>query len=236
VRLTTALFTTIALTPLIAFAQTAAVLPVAVAPIAAMPLENESVNIIPAPDVDVVIEQAPWQPISASQRLSWFSKRSFGLSNMVGSIPAAAWNTGLDHPHEAGPHWSGFGERYGVAVSTTALSNGLEAGIGAAWGEDPRYFRAGPAVRFKSRLGHTVKWTFMAPNRDGELRPAYARYMAYTGSSFISDAWREPSDTSIGNELGRIGISFFGRMGANACDEFWPDAKRKLFHRAPKDN
>jgi hypothetical protein len=218
------------------FAQGPAVLPVAVAPMALMPLSNEPVNVVPAPDLDVVIEQAPWQPISASQRLAWFSKKSFGISNTLGSIPAAAWNTGLDHPHEAGPHWAGFGERYGVSVSTTALSAGLEAGIGAAWGEDPRYFRAGPTMSAKSRIGRVLKWTVMAPNRDGELRPAYARYMAYTGSSFISDAWREPSDQSLGNEAGRIGISFLGRMGANAFDEFWPDTKRKLFHHATKDD
>ena len=75
VKLTTALLATIALTPLMVFAQGPAALPVAVAPMAVMPLSNEPVNIVPAPDVDVLVEQAPWQPISASQRLAWFTRK-----------------------------------------------------------------------------------------------------------------------------------------------------------------
>jgi len=115
------------------------------------------------------------------------------------------------------------------------LSNGIEAGLGAAWGEDPRFFRSGEGTPFKGRLGHIMKWTVMAPNRDGEMRPAYARFVAFSSSSFISDAWREPSDTTTGAELSRVALAFVGRMGSNTFDEFWPDFKRKMFRRAPKD-
>jgi hypothetical protein len=190
-------------------------------------------NVAPAPS-DVVVEQTPASPITFSQRLSWFDEKTFGVPNLMGSIPGAALSTGLNHPHEAGPHWSGFGERYGVSVSTNALSNATEATLGAAWGEDPRYFRAGETAPFKSRLGHIIKWTVVARDRDGDIRPAYARFVAYSSSSFISDAWREPTDRSVGNEFARIGLDFLGRMGGNAFDEFWPDTKRKLFHHAPK--
>jgi len=61
----------------------------------------------------------------------------------------------------------------------------MEAGIGAAWGEDPRYQRDGADTALKSRLGHVVKWTVVAPDKRGELRPAYARFIALSGSSFI---------------------------------------------------
>jgi hypothetical protein len=80
-----------------------------------------------------------------------------------------------------------------------------------------------------------VAWTVAAPDRNGELRPAYARLLAYSGSSFASDAWREPSDTDAGHSLGRIGLAFLGRMGSNAFDEFWPDTKRIIFHRSARD-
>lgn len=185
--------------------------------------------------MDIVVEPAPPARITFAQRLSWFDLHTFGIPNLVGSIPGAAISTGLNHPHEDGTHWSGFGARYGASLSTNGLSNGIEAGLGAAWGEDPRYFRAGETAPFKSRVGHIVKWTFVATDRDGKVRPAYARYAAYTSSSFISDAWRQPSDTSAGNEIARIGLDFAGHMAGNAFDEFWPDAKRKFFHHAPKN-
>jgi hypothetical protein len=195
----------------------------------------------PAPDtaastpVDVVVETAPYAAVTPWQRLKWFDQKTFGISNLGGSIPGAAWDTLRDRPREAGPHWEGFGERYGVALSTNAVSNAMEAGVGAIWGEDPRYRRDGAHVPFKSRLGHVVKWTVVAPDRNGELRPAYARLIAFSGSSFISNAWREPSDTDAAHSVERIGIAFLGRMASNAFDEFWPDTKRIIFHRGARD-
>jgi hypothetical protein len=184
---------------------------------------------------DIVVESHPYVAVTPMQRLGWFDVKTFGLANLVGSLPGAAVMTLRDRPYEAGPHWEGFAERYGVSVSTNALSNATEAGLGAIWGEDPRYRRAGTGVAFKSRLGHIVQWTVVAPDREGELRPAYARFIAFSSSSFISNGWREPSDTTAGHSLDRIGIALLGRMGSNAFDEFWPDAKRKLFHHATRD-
>jgi hypothetical protein len=184
---------------------------------------------------NIVVETAPPLAVTPWQRLGWFDERTFGVLNLGGSVPGAAWLTFLDRPHEAGPHWDGFAERYGISVSTNAVSNAMEAGLGAIWGEDPRYRRDGVGVSFKSRFGHIVKWTVVAPNRNGDLRPAYARFIALSSSSFISNAWREPSDTDSEHSLSRIGFGLLGRMGSNAFDEFWPDAKQKLFHRGTRD-
>jgi hypothetical protein len=204
--------------------------PVVTNPVVAPAAENAA----PAP-ADVVVETKPYVAITAWQRMGWFDEKTFGISNLAGSVPGAAWSTLLDKPREAGPHWEGFAERYGVSLSTNFVSNAMEVGLGAIWGEDPRYVRAGAGAPFKSRIGHALKWTVLAPNRDGELRPAYARFIAFSGSSFATNAWREPSDTTVGHSLIRIPLGFLGRMGSNVFDEFWPDTERKLFHRGPSE-
>jgi hypothetical protein len=196
-------------------------------------VESAPENAAPIPE-DIVVEAGPSVAVTPMQRLGWFDKKTFGVLNLGGSAPLAAWLTFRDQPREAGPHWGGFAERYGVSVSTTALSNAMEAGLGAIWGEDPRYFRDHAGASLKSRLGRVVKWTVAAPNGSGELRPAYARFIALSGSSFISNGWREPSDTDAEHSLSRIGFGLLGRMGSNAVDEFWPDIKRTLFHRAAR--
>ena len=196
--------------------------------------DSGTVTAAPVPE-DIVVEAGQTEAVTPMERLSWFDRKTFGVLNLGGSIPAAAWLTFRDQPREAGPHWRGFAERYSVSVSTTALSNAMEAGLGAAWGEDPRYFRDRSGASFKSRLGHVVKWTVVAPDRSGELRPAYARFIAISGSSFISNGWREPSDTDAEHSLSRIGFGLLGRMGSNAVDEFWPDVKRMLLHRPTRN-
>jgi hypothetical protein len=171
------------------------------------------------------------QPITAHERVQWAVKGTIGPASLTAGLFSAGWGTLFDQPKTYGPHWQGFGDRYGMRLSGLALSNSMEAGLGAIWGEDPRYKRDEGAPFF-DRLGHAAKMTFMAQNRDGSVMPAYARFIAIPGSNFISNAWRAPGDDTAGNAAVRIGLGFFSRFGSNTFDEFWPDVKHKIFHRA----
>jgi len=108
----------------------------------------------------------------------------------------------------------------------------MEAGLGAIWGEDPRYFRDAGAP-FKNRLAHVFKMTFLARNRDGNLMPAYARFIAIPSSSALASTWRPESERSMGNVGARIGLGVVGRMGTDAFTEFWPDVRRLILRRKP---
>ncbi len=170
------------------------------------------------------------QPITARQRVDWVVRGTIGPEALVGESFGAGWDTVFDRPKIYGPHWEGYGQRLGMSVAGNAVSNTMEAGFGAIWGEDPRYIRDAGAP-FGHRLRHTVKMTFMAENRDGRETLAYARFIAIPGSNFVSNAWRAPGDDSAGNAAVRTGIGFLGRWGNNTFDEFWPDVTHKLFHR-----
>ena len=128
-------------------------------------------------------------PITGQQRIQWVVRNTIGN----GVLFSAGLGTLLDVPKVYGTHWEGFGERYGIRLSALAVSNTMEAGLGAIWREDPRYTRDAGAP-FKNRIGHALKMTFMAENRDGELMPAYARFIAIPGSNFLSNSWRVAGD------------------------------------------
>lgn len=167
--------------------------------------------------------------ITARERIQWVLKSTLGPASLGAGLFSAGWGTLFNHPRTYGPHWEGFGDRYGMRLSGLALSNSMEAGLGAIWGEDPRYKRDEGAPFFH-RLGHAAKMTFMAQDRNGGVMPAYARFAAIPSSSFISNAWRAPGDDTAGNAAVRIGLGFLGTFGSNTFDEFWPDVHRKLFH------
>jgi hypothetical protein len=107
----------------------------------------------------------------------------------------------------------------------------MEAGLGAIWNEDPRYTRDAGAP-LKNRIAHAIKMTYMAENRDGGLMPAYARFLAIPSSNFLSNTWRADSDATLSHAGIRTGLRFLGRLGTNTFDEFWPDVRQRLFHRA----
>jgi len=165
-------------------------------------------------------------PITGAERIQWAVRRTIG----TGALFSAAWGTLFDVPREYGTHWQGFGERYGIRLSALAVSNSTEAGLGAIWGEDPRYIRDAGAP-FKNRIGHAMKMTFMTQNRDGNIMPAYARFMAIPGSNFLSNAWRPDSDATLSHASVRTGLRFLGRMGSNTFQEFWPDVRQKFARR-----
>jgi hypothetical protein len=193
-----------------------------------------------APDSDTDTSSSPFsagsssssdarQPITPQQRIDWVVRGTIGPEALAGELFSAGWDTIFNTPKIYGTHWEGYGDRLGMSVAGNAVSNTMEAGLGAIWGEDPRYTRD-PAAPFGHRLGHVFKMTFMAQNRNGQIIPAYARFIAIPGSNFLSNAWRAPGDDTAGDAAVRTGLGFLGHMGNNTFDEFWPDFKRKLFH------
>ena len=116
-----------------------------------------------------------------------------------------------------------------MRLTGISTGNAMEAGLGALWHEDPRYNRI-PYASFGRRVRHVVAMTFLAPNGQGGLRPAYARYAAITGNNFLSNTWRAPSEATNDRAMIRTSLGFLGRMAGNAFDEFWPDVKRMMHH------
>jgi hypothetical protein len=170
------------------------------------------------------------QPISGHQRMEWVISNTVGPESLAAGLFSAGWGTAFNSPREYGTHWEGFGDRYGMNLTGIATSNTMEAGLGAIWGEDPRYIRDGGAP-FGHRIGHAAKMTFMAQGRDGALMPAYARLIAIPGSNFLSNTWRPDSDATLQRAAIRTGLGFLGRFGSNTFEEFWPDVQQRLFHR-----
>ncbi len=147
----------------------------------------------------------------------------------MGGLFTSGFSTATGTPREYGTHWEGFGKRYGMRLTGISTGNMMEAGLGSLWGEDSRYFRAA-GQPFKARVKNVVVMTFAARRADGDLAPAYARYMGNAGNNFLSNSWRADSEADIGHACTRIVLGFVGRMSSNAFAEFWPDARKHIFH------
>ena len=171
--------------------------------------------------------------IDAEGRLVWFARSSVGPASLAGGLMSAGWGTMLNTPREYGPHWAGFGKRYAMRLTGVVTGNAIEAGLGAAWGEDPRYPRAA-GQPFGGRVRQVVRMTFLARRAEGGTMPAYARYAAIAGNNFLSNTWRESSEADTRHAAMRIGTGFAGRMASNAFREFWPSVRGALGRRRKK--
>jgi len=183
-------------------------------------VEQEQVSSAPPLSADAYV------PITSAQRVQWAVDGTVGPHSLfvVGPL-AAAWQTAWNTPEEWGRGWSGFGKRYVQREADVAISNTIEAGLGALWGEDPRYI---PSARkgLWPRVRYALKTSVLAPGRDGHLRPAWGRYAGNTLNNLIENTWLPPSQTTATQTAVRSGMGIVTRMGGNLWDEFWPDVVR----------
>jgi hypothetical protein len=166
---------------------------------------------------------------TAIDRLKWFTVSTAGPMSLLVSGPIrGGWGTWRDEPKEYGTDGEGFGQRYGMRLTGLSTGNAIEASLGALWGEDPRYF---PSRRqgLVPRVKYLIRSAFVAPRRDGQWHPAYARFAGNVGSSFLSNTWRPRSESGTGSALQRIFLGVVGNLVGNAYAEFWPDLRRKVF-------
>src|SRR5258706_5629979 len=101
-------------------------------------------------------------PIAPAQRVDWIVDGTIGKRSLtvVGPL-ATAWQTAFDTPEEWGRGFSGIARRYAQREADVAISNTIEAGLGALWGEDPRYIPSGrKAIRPRPR--YTLQTGFLS--------------------------------------------------------------------------
>jgi hypothetical protein len=181
---------------------------------------------IPAADT----EKAP-APINGIERINWIVEGMLGPRSLAVGVIASTWQTSWRIPDEWSRSAFGFRERYLEREADVAISNTIEAGLGALWGEDPRYIRA-PRGSARSRAAHALKTVVLAPRADGQLKPAWGRFAGNVFNNVIENAWLPPSMTTPGQTALRSANGLLGRLAGNLWDEFWPDIRTRLGHRA----
>jgi hypothetical protein len=190
----------------------------------------------PAADVPAA-EQAPatspltadaYVPIITAERVDWIVDGTIGRRSLtvVGPL-ATVWQTGFNTPEEWGRGGSGIAKRYAQREADVAISNTIEAGVGALWGEDPRYIPSGRKGIWP-RARYAIKTVLLAQRRDGSLKPAWGRYAGNVFNNLIENAWLPPSVTTPGQTAWRSGLGLLGRLGGNAWEEFWPDVRKRF--------
>jgi hypothetical protein len=112
-------------------------------------------------------------------------------------------------------------------MADVSISNTIEGGLGAIWGERPDYLRSG-RKGFRPRLGYALKTVFLAYRPDGRLAPAWGRYAGNTVNNLIENTWLPPSVTTARQTALRSANGFLGRLLGNLWEEFWPDVRKRL--------
>jgi hypothetical protein len=199
--------------------------------VAAATLFVASATVATAQDVapPATTPDATARPITPSERVGWVATSVVGPQSLMAGAVLAGTETMIPFPSEWKRSAAGFGRRYAARDGAIAMSNGIEASLGALWGEDPRYFEC-RCDGLGRRTAHAAKFSVLAARSDGHLAPAWGRYVGTVNSNFVQNAWLPPSARTwqqmVLRQAGGVGGRFIGNLWA----EFWPDVRRRFTH------
>ncbi len=152
----------------------------------------------------------------------------------IGSLLSAAAGAGINQWRDVPPQWhqgaSGFGLRFGHSLAGNATRQVIQFGVSALRHEDIRYTRCGGAG-FWHRTRYIIVHSYIVPKDNGGTTFAASLLIGAYGSGFLSNLYYPKGSNSAGQSILRGTLSLAGDVGNNAFREFWPDVKRKVFHK-----
>jgi hypothetical protein len=169
-------------------------------------------------------------PLSVKEKLVFHAKLAYGPGTLVGIAAIAGYQQLVKAPDEWGPGGAGYGRRIGYIGTLSGIRGVLGFGLDSALHEDPRYYRS-KSTGFFPRVAHAIRGTILTRTDSGGETLSLWRIGGDYGAAFLSntaypDRLNTPHQGFIqGSEI--MGVDLACNLGA----EFWPDIRKKLFHR-----
>jgi len=172
----------------------------------------------------------PFAPITSWQKIEIGLKDSFDWPvYLTGGAFAALYQIENQNPsfHQG---MKGYARRYGTALSDQVIGNMMtESFMPSLLHEDPRYFRRGTGS-VMSRTLYALTRIFVTRTDSGGRRFNFSEWVGNSVGVAISNAYYPDTRTASQNAQ-RLGIACATDAFSQVMKEFWPDVKRRLFHR-----
>ena len=134
-------------------------------------------------------------------------------------------------PKEWGQGWGAYGKRYGASFADNSIGTYMTTAIfPSLLHEDPRYYQLGKG-RFAHRAYHAVNRLFIIRTDSGHDRFNYSESIGNAAAAAISNIYHVPSDRTAARNATTFAFLILYDGLSNELKEFWPDIRRKVFHK-----
>lgn len=182
-------------------------------------------------DVSVTPKAAADIPPTLGVRATVMLKKFVGIQAVYENVPGTLIDQARNFPEEWGQGWDGFGQRLGSHYGQFVVSESIEFAVSALRHEDPRYIYS-TRTRIWDRTQDAIVGTWLVrKDNSSERTLALGRIAGVFGSRAIATRWLPDSERDAVHVLRHSGISMATKTGINVAREFWPDIRRKVFHR-----
>lgn len=170
-------------------------------------------------------------PISSGQkfRLATAGVTDYFTYPFIGFL--AALDQANDSPKSWGQGWGAYGKRYGASYADNGIGTYMTTAIfPSLLHEDPRYYEMKKGG-FSHRAYYSLNRLFVARTDSGNSRFNYSEIVGNAAAAGISNIYHAPEDRTLSRNLGTWGMLIMWDGVSNEMKEFWPDIRRKVFHK-----
>ena len=134
-------------------------------------------------------------------------------------------------PKEWGQGWAAYGKRFGSSFADNSIGTYMTTAIfPSLLHEDPRYYQLGRGS-FARRAYHGVNRLFVTRTDSGHDRFNISESVGNAAAAAISNIYHVPSDRTAARNATTFGFLILWDGLSNELKEFWPDIRRKVFHK-----
>lgn len=148
----------------------------------------------------------------------------------IGSL--AALGQANNSPKSWGQGWGAYGKRFGASFADNGIGTYMTTAVFPSMlHEDPRYYQRGKGS-FGRRAFYSIGRLFVVRTDSGHRRFNISEIVGNAAAGGISNIYHPPEDRTVSRNLTTWGMLIMWDGVSNEMREFWPDIRRKVFHKS----
>jgi hypothetical protein len=170
-------------------------------------------------------------PLTTGQKFRIATASVFDWAAYPFNGALAAIAQAKNDPASWGQGWGAYGKRYGESFADNSIGTYMTVAVfPSLLHEDPRYYQLGKGS-FAHRAYHGINRLFVTRTDSGKDRFNVSESLGNAVAAGLSNIYHPAEDRTVGRNISTFGFLILYDGLSNELKEFWPDIRRKVFHK-----
>lgn len=183
------------------------------------------------PNYGTVENASALPPLTTGQKYRLASAGVFDYFTYPFCAGLAAISQANNDPKSWGQGWGAYGKRFASSFGDNGIGTYMTTAVfPSILKEDPRYYQMGHGP-FKKRAWHGVERLFVTRTDSGHDRFNYSESVGNAVAAALSNTYHPAEDRTVSRNITTFAMLIMWDGVSNEMKEFWPDIRRKVFHK-----
>ncbi len=171
-------------------------------------------------------------PLGPGQKYRLATASVFDWTACPFNAALAGISQAKNDPDAYGQGWGAYGKRFAESFADNSIGTYMTTAVFAGLlHEDPRYYELRKGS-FTRRTYYAVNRLFVTRTDSGQTRYNYSEVVGNAVAAAISNAYHPAEDRTASRNASTFAFLILYDGLSNELKEFWPDIRRKVFHKS----